>query len=407
MFDENARVELKNAKAGRYLVDDGGKVRWIEDAAIMGKLSERDDGTPVKREFEAPKTQVMGIIITGVLEGKLNWGLVLIGALIAVTLELCAISSLAFAVGLYVPIQYSTPIFIGGLIRYAVDKYLARREHAAVAGSDDPEARARAEIEAIRKSETSPGVLLAAGFIAGGSLAGMLLAFLAFSDEIPKTLSTWQYSTVPVGKAGPFHDVCQRAAREDLGYPDGALSAKQQANLDEHTRKIEKLNQDALITWAALPAGTDIRLPHYQKYEVTEPATLGVIAEKTLGRKDQAAALLNLNKKQLEIAPSTPAEEVRVPQGMKLTLPVKEIARAKEFTYLSQFAKSWLLDENKAAVLMNLNKDRVQPAKELPEVALLKLPLKEWPALVCFGLLIVLLAAVGMDKVLRVPNQTD
>jgi hypothetical protein len=53
--------------------------------------------------------------------------------------------------------------------------------------ANDPEARARAEIEAIRKSETSPGVLLASGYIAGGSLAGVAVAFLEFSQSLKQS----------------------------------------------------------------------------------------------------------------------------------------------------------------------------------------------------------------------------
>jgi hypothetical protein len=140
----------------------------------------------------------MRIIIEGVLTQKLNWTLVLIGALIAVTLELCGVSSLAFAVGVYVPIQYSTPIFIGGMVRWAVDKYLARTSAPSPEQADNPEAKARAEIEAIRKSETSPGVLLASGYIAGGSLAGVVVAFLEFAPSFR--------DSIDFGKAVEFLD---------------------------------------------------------------------------------------------------------------------------------------------------------------------------------------------------------
>jgi len=155
----------------------------------MGMLTERDDGTQVGREFDAPKTQVMGIIINGVMGGNLNWSMVALGALIAIMLELCGVSALAFAVGVYVPIQYSVPIFLGGICRWAIDEYLARQA-AAEAGdvANDPEAQARAEIEAIKKSETSPGVLLASGYIAGGSIAGVVVAFLEFAPDFKKAL---------------------------------------------------------------------------------------------------------------------------------------------------------------------------------------------------------------------------
>jgi hypothetical protein len=183
--DYKPRPELAEIREGRYLVaPDTGQFCWLKDPCIMGRLKETDEGSKVRRDFPAPKTQLMGIIINGVLSRQLNWALVLIGALIAVMLELCGISSLAFAVGVYVPIQYSTPIFIGGLIRWAVDARMARSHAAALAEATDPEAKARAEIEAIRKSETSPGVLLASGYIAGGSIAGVLVLFLNFSQQI-------------------------------------------------------------------------------------------------------------------------------------------------------------------------------------------------------------------------------
>jgi putative OPT family oligopeptide transporter len=185
------RTELLQAAPGRYLVDPGtGEVRWLVDPGIMGRLAVTDSGQKVKRDFDAPKTQVMGIIITGVLERKLNWGLVLIGALIALMLELCGISSLPFAVGVYVPIQFSVPIFLGGMIRWAVDGWQASSHAAALAQAADAEARAKAEIEAIRQAETSPGVLLASGYIAGGALAGMLVGFLHFREDLVHWLAS-------------------------------------------------------------------------------------------------------------------------------------------------------------------------------------------------------------------------
>jgi uncharacterized oligopeptide transporter (OPT) family protein len=162
----------------------------------MGRLTQDDEGNKVSRDFDAPKTQVMGIVINGVLKRDLNWSMVAIGALIAVMLELCGVSSLAFAVGLYVPIQYSVPIFLGGILRYVVDQYQARQAAASVAAAgDDAEARAQAEIEAIRKSETSPGVLLASGYIAGGSLAGVAAAFLEFSPAVKDAFNFGRFLT--------------------------------------------------------------------------------------------------------------------------------------------------------------------------------------------------------------------
>jgi uncharacterized oligopeptide transporter (OPT) family protein len=186
-----------------YLVDpQSGKLAYLKDNTIMGKLTEDDEGHKVSRDFDAPKTQVMGIIINGVLKRDLNWSMVAIGGLIAVLLELCGISSLAFAVGVYVPIQYSVPIFLGGILRWAVDSYQARQAAASVAAAgDDPEARAQAEIEAYRKAETNPGVLMASGYIAGGSLAGVAAAFLEFSKPVKESFDLGTYL-----KGTPWHE---------------------------------------------------------------------------------------------------------------------------------------------------------------------------------------------------------
>ena len=143
-----------------YLVNDQGQ--------IIARLQTEE----VKMKFDAPKTQVMALIVNGLLEQKLNWGLVLIGAFISIALELCGVSSLAFAVGLYIPMQYSAPIFVGGLVRAGVDAWNtpAKAEAAASANGD--------QASEVVKTETSPGMLLASGFIAGGALAGVTGALL-------------------------------------------------------------------------------------------------------------------------------------------------------------------------------------------------------------------------------------
>ncbi|HEX3728119.1 MAG TPA: oligopeptide transporter, OPT family [Pirellulales bacterium] len=155
--------EVRGVPAGKYLVDGDGRAQYYVDPAINGRLNERDDGSPVANKFEAPKTRLMALIIDGMLNGKLPWELVLIGALLAVVLELAGVPSLPFAVGVYLPIQVSSPIFLGGMVRWFVDK---------ISGSHGPDA------------ETSPGVLLSSGYIAGGSIGGVLLAFSSFSPKM-------------------------------------------------------------------------------------------------------------------------------------------------------------------------------------------------------------------------------
>jgi hypothetical protein len=119
----------------------------------------------------------MGIIINGVLKQELNWGLVLIGAMLAVGLELCGVSSLAFAVGVYVPMQYTTPIFLGGFVRWLVELRTRPRG----------EAKTADEAKAMAESETGPGLLLASGYIAGGTLAGVVIAFMSLPFFAPET----------------------------------------------------------------------------------------------------------------------------------------------------------------------------------------------------------------------------
>jgi hypothetical protein len=158
--------DASGVPSGKYYVDPDRKLALLEDPAITGKVKKRDNGDEVKMKFEAPKTAVIGIIINGVLEQRLNWGLVLIGAMLAVGLELCGVGSLAFAVGVYIPMQYTTPIFLGGIVRWIVDSYTA------------PSTEGKDEASAIAESETGPGVLLSSGYIAGGTIAGVIIAFL-------------------------------------------------------------------------------------------------------------------------------------------------------------------------------------------------------------------------------------
>ncbi|MCC6415452.1 MAG: oligopeptide transporter, OPT family, partial [Opitutaceae bacterium] len=110
------------APAGRYLVDDSGRAVWLVDPGINGAHRTRPDGTTVTNKFEAPKAVLVSYIIKGILDRKLPWALVLLGVMIAVVLEMSFVPALAFAVGVYLPLTSSSPIFAGGLIRWLVDR---------------------------------------------------------------------------------------------------------------------------------------------------------------------------------------------------------------------------------------------------------------------------------------------
>jgi putative OPT family oligopeptide transporter len=144
--------------AGKYLVDDQGRIRYLEDPGINGSVKTRDTGEKVEK-YNAPKAMLMSFIIDGIMSRKLPWSLVLIGVFISILLELLGLSSLAFAVGVYLPISTSLPIMIGGLVRWLGDRTSRRK---------------LSESEA----ESGPGVLFSSGLIAGGAVTGMILALI-------------------------------------------------------------------------------------------------------------------------------------------------------------------------------------------------------------------------------------
>src|SRR5438477_2473141 len=117
------RLDPAGGAAQRYLVNDQGVAVYLVDPGINGTHKIRPDGSSVMK-FDAPKATLMSYIIKGILSRKLPWALVLLGVMIAIVLEMSGIPSLAFAVGVYLPLASSSPIFIGGMIRLLVDRYL-------------------------------------------------------------------------------------------------------------------------------------------------------------------------------------------------------------------------------------------------------------------------------------------
>jgi putative OPT family oligopeptide transporter len=174
-------TEEERGPVGRYLVDDAGAPVYLVDPGINGAYRTRPDGSTVQK-FDAPKATLMSCIIKGILSRKLPWGLVLIGAMIALVLEMSFLPSLAFATGVYLPLASSTPIFIGGVVRWLVDLYL-RKKHA---GAKLTEEQLAAE------GDKSGGVLMASGYIAGGAIAGIFLAFLKGMADPNKTAPTFK-----------------------------------------------------------------------------------------------------------------------------------------------------------------------------------------------------------------------
>jgi putative OPT family oligopeptide transporter len=143
---------------GRYYVDpESGAIRQLVNPGIGGREIKQQGKAPVEK-FNPPQPELFAVIIDGIMSGNLPWGLVVLGAMLAVVVQLTGVSALAFAVGVYLPLSTTMPIFVGGLIRYVVDR--SRKMSA-------------------EESDSSPAVLMSSGLIAGGSIAGILIALLA------------------------------------------------------------------------------------------------------------------------------------------------------------------------------------------------------------------------------------
>jgi len=130
---------------GSYLVDPAGQVRYRIQEGIGSEKA------------PAPQATLMSLVTKGILTQQLPWGLVLLGAFTSILMEIIGVPALAFAVGMYLPLESTTPVFIGGLARKMVDR---RR------GSET-------------ESDAGPGVLFSSGLVAGGSIMGLLAVGLA------------------------------------------------------------------------------------------------------------------------------------------------------------------------------------------------------------------------------------
>jgi uncharacterized oligopeptide transporter (OPT) family protein len=108
-------------------------------------------------KLPAPQPTLIATLVKGILGGNLQWGFVLIGAALAVMVQVMGISALAWAVGAYLPLSTTMPIFVGGMMRLVAEKMTGEKE----------------------ESEISSGMLYSTGLVAGGSIGGVLIAGLS------------------------------------------------------------------------------------------------------------------------------------------------------------------------------------------------------------------------------------
>jgi uncharacterized oligopeptide transporter (OPT) family protein len=141
------------------------KILDMPNAAMAAQGIQHAIGTDL---YPAPQGTLMATLIRGILSFNLDWQFVLVGVFIAVTLELCGIKSLSFAVGTYLPLSTTLPIFIGGALRGLIEWRQARS----------------GVVIAPEEEDLGRGNLFATGLVAGGALAGVIVAFLSANDNI-------------------------------------------------------------------------------------------------------------------------------------------------------------------------------------------------------------------------------
>ncbi|QEH40531.1 OPT family oligopeptide transporter [Chitinophaga sp. XS-30] len=119
-------------------------------------------------KYAAPQATLMATLVKGILSFNLDWQFVLVGVFIAITLELCGVKSLSFAVGAYLPLATTLPIFIGGAIRGLVE-WKQKRSGVQLSAEEE---------------ELGKGNLFATGLVAGGAVAGVIVAILSVNDNV-------------------------------------------------------------------------------------------------------------------------------------------------------------------------------------------------------------------------------
>ena len=137
--------------------------------------------------YPAPQATLMATLAKGILSFNLDWQFVIVGVFIAITLELCGIKALAFAIGLYLPLSTTLPIFAGGAIKGYIDW------------------RAERKNERVEDDELGRGSLFATGLIAGGALTGVIVAILAvFLPAMMDSVNLEHYIAGALGTGGYY-----------------------------------------------------------------------------------------------------------------------------------------------------------------------------------------------------------
>ncbi len=184
----NAGATSQDLKTG-YIV--GATPRYQQLALFIGavfssivigwtvKLLDTPDSSMVAQgiqhaigeKYNAPQATLMATLIKGILSFNLDWQFVIAGVFLAIVMELCGIKALSFAVGAYLPLATTLPIFIGGAMKGAVDWTIRRKNK----NKED--------------EELGKGALFATGLVAGGALSGVIVALLNVNEGFANKLA--------------------------------------------------------------------------------------------------------------------------------------------------------------------------------------------------------------------------
>jgi putative OPT family oligopeptide transporter len=195
--DSQAREELTNADQyillnaiGSNVLQDG---KYLYNPAT-GKIEVQWIQGIGSEKAAAPQGRLMATVINGILSRKLPWTLVLLGVALVILVELLGVRSLTFAVGAYLSIATTLAIFVGGVMRWMVDRAVAK--HAGVTALDT-------------ESEVSPGSLYASGLIAAGGIVGLLGVCARLAEGVSESRGGhWKLYQFPANPAKNFmyHD---------------------------------------------------------------------------------------------------------------------------------------------------------------------------------------------------------
>ena len=144
----------------------------------------------------------------------------------------------------------------------------------------------------------------------------MLIAFLSFSDEIPRQLSAWQYRQTAIVEAKPLQQQYEDAAAVELGIKTPEARDRRKQEIEDLAGEIRGINEERLPPYVRVPGGTVLDLGNQKTYKAEKDTTLGEVAREAEGSEQRAALLQTLNADKLKL--KLPEQ---LPVGAEIALP--------------------------------------------------------------------------------------